>query len=181
MSTICQVPPYHLLGQVANMSAEALAAARDGFDRKIEELQAALTDPWRNVFRLTDLAAGNKDGWNDLFGQILWRDTSARAFGSTIQGLAVVSAQLGVPAEELWSRIPGATADDVVNWRLAAQRQQAQAIVQQMIAQQQMAAQPGAIPPPGVPPVPGGAPLSVPPPPAMPPSAPPSLGPGGTP
>src|SRR4029077_1944204 len=27
MSTITQVPPYHLLGQIANMSAEALAAA----------------------------------------------------------------------------------------------------------------------------------------------------------
>jgi len=183
MSTVCQVPPYHLLGQVANMSAEALAAARDGFDRKIEELQAALTDPWRNVFRLTDLAAGNKDGWNDLFGSIVWRDTSARAFGATVQGLAIIAAQLGVPAEELWQRIPGATADDVASWQLAAQRAQAQAIVQQMIQQQQMAAanpgMPGAVtPPPGVPPVPGGA-ASIPSAPAIPAANPPNIPPAG--
>src|SRR5712692_9702248 len=29
MATVSQVPPYHLLGQIANLSAEALAAARD--------------------------------------------------------------------------------------------------------------------------------------------------------
>ena len=69
MATVTQVPPYHLLGQVANMSAEALAAARDGLDRKIEELQAGMTDPWRNVFRLTALDGGNKDnGLTSLAG-----------------------------------------------------------------------------------------------------------------
>lgn len=187
MSTICQVPPYHLLGQVANMSAEALAAARDGFDRKVEELQAALTDPWRNVFRLTNLASGNDTGWNDLFGTIVWRDTSARAFTSTIQGLVAIAQQLGVPATELWQRIPGATADDVASWQLAYQRQQAQQIVQQMIQQQQAAAQAAAagVPPGSVPPgqapntgvisAGGVGPLS-PPPPALPPGSPPAGG-----
>jgi hypothetical protein len=133
MSTISQVPPYHLLGQVANLSAEALAAARDGLDRKIEELQAGLTDPWRNTFRLSALASGDKEGWNDLFGTIVWRDTSARAFGATIDGLTKAAQMLGVPAEELWSRIPGATADDVASWQLAAQREKAQALVQQAV------------------------------------------------
>lgn len=169
MSTICQVPPYHLLGQVANMSAEALAAARDGLDRKIEELQAGLTDPWRNVFRLTNLATGNKDGWNDLFGTVVWRDTSARAFGATIDGLGKVAQMLGVPAEELWARIPGVTADDVQSWQLAAQREKAQQLIQQLMQQQQ--AQMGA---PGMPPAPGA-------PPALPPGAAPAAAPAGPP
>lgn len=134
MSTISQVPPYHLLGQIANLSAEALAAARDGLDRKVEELQALLTDPWRNTFRLTALATGDKKGWNDLFGTVLWRDTSARAFGATIDGLTKAAQMLGVPEEELWARIPGVTADDVAAWRLAKQREEAQALVQQAIA-----------------------------------------------
>jgi hypothetical protein len=154
MSTISQVPPYHLLGQIANLSAEALAAARDGLDRKVEELQALLTDPWRNTFRLTALASGDKAGWNDLFGTILWRDTSARAFGATIDGLTKAAQMLGVPEEELWARIPGVTADDVAAWRLAKQREEAQALVQQAIA--------GAVNPapaaPGVPAANGSAP-----------------------
>jgi hypothetical protein len=162
MSTVAQIPPYHLLGQVANMSAEALAAARDGLDRKIQELQAGMTDPWRNVFRLTSLASGNKDGWGDLFGTVVWRDTSARAFGATIDGLTKIAQMLGVPAEELWARIPGATADDVASWQLAAQRERAQAMLQQIL-QQQVAA-------PGMPPVVPGAPPAV-----IPPSAPPAI------
>jgi hypothetical protein len=168
MSTISQVPPYHLLGQVANMSAEALAAARDGLDRKIEELQASLTDPWRNVFRLTDLASGNKDGWNDLFGTVVWRDTSARAFAATIDGLTKIAQMLGVPEEELWARIPGVTVDDVAAWRLAAQRERAQLLVQQVVAQQPGVAAAGA---PGGAPPPAGAPAAAPtpvPPPAVP-------------
>jgi hypothetical protein len=190
MSTISQVPPYHLLGQVANMSAEALAAARDGLDRKIEELQAGMTDPWRNVFRLASRAGGNKDGWNDLFGQVIWRDTSARAFGSTIQGLAIIAAQLGVPEEELWARIPGATADDVASWQLASQREKAQQIVQQMISQQMAVAPAGAPPaaaaigggaPPGAPSLPGGAAEMATPPGGFPAASPPGPAPGGGP
>lgn len=165
MSTISQVPPYHLLGQIANLSAEALAAARDGLDRKIEELQSLLTDPWRNVFRLTSLAQGDKEGWNDLFGTIIWRDTSARAFGATIDGLGKAVTMLGVPAEETWTRIPGVTADDVAAWRLAKQRAEAQALVQQAVAASQEA-------PPGLPAAPG-SPASPAGPPAV--SGPPSV------
>lgn len=140
MSTISQLPPYHLLGQVANLSAEALAAARDGQDSKVNELKAILTDPWRNTFRLISLASGNKDGWNDLFGTVVWRDTSAKAFGATIDGLTKAAQMLGVPAEELWARIPGATAEEVQAWQLAAQRERAQAMIQQAVAGAQQTA-----------------------------------------
>jgi hypothetical protein len=152
MATVTQVPPYHLLGQVANMSADALAAARDGLDRKIQELQAGMTDPWRNVFRLTALAGGNKDDWNDLFGRVIWRDTSARAFGATIDGLGKANSMLGVPATELWPRIPGVTAEDVAAWTLAKQREEATQIVQQTVSAAQagltdaMAAQQAGLP-----------------------------------
>jgi hypothetical protein len=134
MSTIAQIPPYHLLGMVANLSAEALAAARDGLDRKVEELQSNLTDPWRGVFRLCSLAAGDKDGWNDLSGEVVWRNTSARAFAATIDGLGKAAQMLGIPVEELWALIPGATADDVNRWIQAKQQKNAQEIVKDAVA-----------------------------------------------
>jgi hypothetical protein len=139
MSTVSQIPPYYLLGQVANMSADALAAAKDGQDRHVDELKANLTDSWRNTFRLEALARGDQEGWKDLFGSVIWRDTSARAFASTVVGLTQIAQMLGVPQEELWSKIPGATAEDVAAWRLAAQRAQAQQLVQQIVAQNQQA------------------------------------------
>jgi hypothetical protein len=134
MSTISQVPPYHLLGQIANLSAEALAAARDGLDRKVEELQSILTDPWRNSFRLNALAAGDKKGWNDLNGEVVWRDTSARAFSATIDGLGKAAQMLGIPVEELWRLIPGATADDVNRWVQAKQAYNAKDVVKDAVA-----------------------------------------------
>ena len=134
MSTISQIPPYHLLGQIANLSAEALAAARDGLDRKVEELQSTLTDPWRNSFRLNALAAGDKKGWGDLNGEVVWRDTSARAFSATIDGLGKAAQMLGIPVEELWRLIPGATADDVNRWVQAKQQYQAKEVVKDAVA-----------------------------------------------
>jgi hypothetical protein len=175
MATITQVPPYHLLGQVANLSAEALAAARDGLDRKVNELQALLTDPWRNVRRLTGLAASDKGIWNDTNAQVMWRDTSARAFAATIDGLGKAAQMLGVPVEELWRFIPGATADDVNAWLEARQEEQAQAAIQQALqfavqsAAQQTPGAAGALPPgsapppqPAVPPMPTVAPGTLP-------------------
>lgn len=134
MATITQVPPYHLLGQIANLSAEALAAARDGLDRKVEELQSILTDSWRNVFRLSALASGDKEGWNDLFAMIKWRNTSARSFAATIDGLGKAAQMLGIPVEELWALIPGATSDDVNRWIKAKQQTNAKQVVKDAVA-----------------------------------------------
>ena len=59
---------------------------------------------------------------------------------------------LGVPAQELWTRIPGATAEDVAAWTLAKQRDEANQIVQQAVSAAQaglpeaMAAQQAGLP-----------------------------------
>jgi hypothetical protein len=116
MATMAQVPPYQLLGQISNLSAEALAAARDGLDRKISELQGILTDSWRNVFRLSSKASGDADGWKDINSAVIWRDTSAKSFAATTDALGKCAQMLGVPVTELWRKIPGVTADDVNSW-----------------------------------------------------------------
>jgi hypothetical protein len=116
-STIAQVPPYQLLGLVANLSAEALAAARDGMDRKIQELQATLDEPWKQTMRLASHAAGDEKSAKDDGAYVVWRDTSARAFAATIDALGKMSQMLGVPAPELWSMIPGVSAEKVATWK----------------------------------------------------------------
>lgn len=136
MSTIAQVPPYHLLGQIANLSAEALAAARDGLDRKIGELQGVLSEPHKQTLRLAGLAAGNKPAWEDRTSTVVWRDTSARAFAATADALGKVAQMLGVPATELWSRIPGASAEEVARWKQVAESQGALAELNRMLESQ---------------------------------------------
>jgi hypothetical protein len=133
MAIISQVPPYALLGSLVNLSADAMSAARDGLDRKVQELQSVLTDPWRNVFRLCSKAQGDDDGWMNLYGQIMWRDTSARSFAATIDGLGKAAQMLGVPAHELWRRIPGVTSEDISAWQASAQRESAMAAIDKVV------------------------------------------------
>ena len=136
MATISQVPPYHLLGQIANLSAEALAAARDGLDRKVEEAQGVLSEPWKQTMQLAALAAGDKDGWNDTDSSVTWRDTSARAFAATVDALGKLAQMLGVPATELWHKIPGVSAQEVEQWKAAATSGDALEQLNQMIEAQ---------------------------------------------
>lgn len=133
MATLSQLPPYHLLGALVNLSADALSAARDGLDRKVEQLRGIMDDPYRNVFRLCSKAQGDQTGWQDLYGSILWRDTSARSFAATLDGLGKATQMLGVPAAELWRRIPGVTPEDVAAWKAAASRSDAMAMIDKVV------------------------------------------------
>ena len=136
MSTVAQVPPYHLLGQMINLSAEALAASKDGMDRKCQELESVLSEPHKQNLRLAGLAAGNKAAWEDTTSTVVWRDTSARAFAATADALGKVAQMLGVPATELWSRIPGVSAEEVARWKQVAESQGALAELNRMLESQ---------------------------------------------
>lgn len=133
MATISQLPPYYLLGQTINLSADALTASRDALDRKVAELQGTLNESVKQAMRLACKAAGDMDGWNDYGSVIVWRDTGGRQFAATVDALGKLSQMLGVPATELWQRVPGTTADDVDRWKRAASSQDALAELDQML------------------------------------------------
>lgn len=122
MSTLSQVPPYHLLGQMVNLSAEALAAARDGLDRKIDERESLFGEGWEQALRLAGLAAGDRAAWGDTAAQVVWRDTSARSLAQTVDALGKLVTMLGVPPQELWEKIPGVTQTDVERWKATAEQ-----------------------------------------------------------
>lgn len=120
ISTLSQVPPYHLLGQMVNLSAEALAAARDGLDRKIDERESLFGEGWEQTLRLAGLASGDGKAWEDTAAQVVWRDTSARSLAQTVDALGKLVTMLGVPPQELWEKIPGVTQTDVERWKSTA-------------------------------------------------------------
>lgn len=120
IATLSQVPPYHLLGKLVNLSAEALAAARDGLDRKVGERESLFGEAWEQTLRLAGLAAGDTAAWGDTAAQVVWRDTSARSLAQTVDALGKLVTMLGVPPQELWEKIPGVTQTDVGRWKIAA-------------------------------------------------------------
>lgn len=136
ISTMSQVPPYHLLGQMVNLSAEALAAARDGLDRKTGERQALFGEAWEQTLRLCALASKDTKAWNDTAAQVVWRDTSARSLAQTVDALGKLVTMLGVPPQELWEKIPGVTQTDVERWKSAAHQGDAMARLNDVINKQ---------------------------------------------
>lgn len=113
-ATLSQTPVHELIGELVNLSAEALAAAEAGRERKVDERKVGLGESHEQLAS----CIGNLMGVevpDDL--EVVWRDTSARAFGAIVDGLGKLAAQLEIPPEALWERIPGVTLQTVRRWK----------------------------------------------------------------
>lgn len=109
-ATLTQTPVHELTGQLINMAADALAAAEAGRDRKVELMKTSLGESHEQLGDLIAIAVGAEFPDD---AQIVWRDTSARAFSAVVQGLGMLATQLGMPPQELWHRVPGFTQQDI--------------------------------------------------------------------
>lgn len=113
-AALSQTPAHELIGDLVNLSAEALAAAEAGRDRKVADRQTSIGESHEQLLGLAGRLAG-VDVPRDA--QVVWRDTSARSFAATVDGLGKLATLLGIPVEELWARIPGVSQQDVDRWR----------------------------------------------------------------
>ena len=117
-ASLSQTPVHELIGELVNLSAEALAAAEKGHERKVDERKTLLGEAHEQTLRLAGRIAGIEVPDD---AQVVWRDTSARAFGATVDGLGKLAQMLGIPPQELWERIPGVTRQDVERWKAASE------------------------------------------------------------
>ena len=117
LATVSQTPAHELLGQLVNLSAEALAAAEASHRRKVEERQTVMGESWKQVLQL---AGDIRTDAIDPMAQVRWRDTESRSLAQVADALGKLASQLGIPKEELWERIPGVSQDEVARWKEAA-------------------------------------------------------------
>lgn len=115
LSAIAQIPPHHLLGQIANLSAEALAAAETSLSRKIEEFRKSFGESWERVFRLQSEIEG-VEGGDDYHGEVVWRDVEVHSLAQTADGLGKFAESLDIPKRGLWNRVPGVSQDELDKW-----------------------------------------------------------------
>jgi hypothetical protein len=116
LSAISQTPPHHLLGQIANLSAEALLAAETALSRKIEEFRKSFGESWERVFRVAAELDGNTESAEDFSGEVLWRDMEMKSLAQSADGLGKLADSLGIPKRGLWSRVPNVTATEISEW-----------------------------------------------------------------
>lgn len=115
LAAISQTPPHHLLGQIANLSAEALQAAETALARKIEEFRKSFGESWERVFRFAAALAGDTAAAEDFHGEVLWRDMEARSLAQSADALLKLK-DLGVPTKGLWRRVPNVTQTELNSW-----------------------------------------------------------------
>lgn len=110
LAAISQTPAHALRGELINLSAEALAAAEATERRKIDERTTLAGESWEQTLEL----GGTIEGYQTVAdAQVRWKDTEARAFAATVDGLGKLAEMLEVPKQMLWEKIPGWTQQDV--------------------------------------------------------------------
>lgn len=137
-----QTPVHALTGDLINLSAEALAAARAELDAKVAERQQSAGESWAQLLRLGAHVMGDDEAASDVMAQVTWADTSVRSLNQAADGLGKVATMLGVPVQALWSRIPGVTKDDIEDWKQMLEEGDGLAAAMQQIAEGMTSARP---------------------------------------
>jgi hypothetical protein len=148
MAGIGQLSPHVFAGDLVNLSADALAAVEQSTQRKLDQYSILFGECWEQVLTLAALAAGDDEP--DVAAQVRWRESEARSFAQTVDGIVKLIQGAGVPAEAMWSRIPGVTDTDIAEWKAmaAANTDGVAALAAAIDRQTASTVQPQAVPPP---------------------------------
>lgn len=117
LAAVSQTPPNHLLGEMVNLSAEALAAGEASRERKSSKRKTSFGESWELVFRLSASMMGVSEVATDVGGQVRWADIESRSLAQAADALGKLSTMLGIPPEGLWPRVPGTTDQELAEWR----------------------------------------------------------------
>jgi hypothetical protein len=115
LAAIAQFPLHALIGNVSNLSAEALNALEAQFMRHMNSLHTSWGESHEELFRLIAEALTDAEGGNAYGGEVRWRDMSSKAFGATMDGLGKAADMLGMPKRALWAMMPGITSGDLAD------------------------------------------------------------------
>lgn len=116
LAAVAQLPSHLLTGQMINLSAEALAAARAPLSQKVFERQTAFGAAHAQMLRLSAKLEGDMSAAGDVMARITWQDVEVRSLAQAVDALGKAAQMLGVPKQYLWPRIPGVTQADVAEW-----------------------------------------------------------------
>ena len=120
LAAVSQTPAHALTGQLVNLNAEALAAARAPLTQKVWERKVGAGVGYANMLRLAASITGLESQATDPLVRVTWQDTEIRSMSQAVDALGKAATMLGIPVRGLWGRIPGVERSDVQEWeRLA--------------------------------------------------------------
>ncbi|HEX9225071.1 MAG TPA: phage portal protein [Arthrobacter sp.] len=122
-TTLNQFPPLASISNLANLSAEAWAAAEAQFIRWIDSLHVTLGESHEELLRTGALAAGDTEGANSYGGEVRWRDMTTKTVAVMMDALGKAATMLDVPRKGLWPLIPGVTNGQLDDWDVLHEQQ----------------------------------------------------------
>lgn len=113
-----QTPPHNLVvgANISNIAAEALAALESAHGHDTQDHQDGFGEDIEQLLRLTGKAGDDMATWEDISAEVSWADRTPRSLGQTIDALGKMAAQLDIPVQALWERVPGSTYQERANW-----------------------------------------------------------------
>lgn len=112
-----QLPPHMFLGNLSNLSADALNAAEIGFRRFIGYLQDVFADSHEELLRIICEVNDDSEGAESYGGEVRWASISLHTFSALMDGLSKGVEALGIPREAAWSMMPDQTSGRQLAWR----------------------------------------------------------------
>jgi hypothetical protein len=113
LAAVSQTPAFELLGDLTNLSADALAAARASQTAKSDERKHTFGEDHEQLIRLACHVAGDAEGASDFMAEARWADTSVRSLAQAVDAYGKMTTMLGFPPELLWPKVPGFSKQDV--------------------------------------------------------------------
>lgn len=141
LATVSATPAHELLGELVNLSADALASAEKAHRAAVHENQTSLGEAWEQVLGLAGEMMGVE---TDPKAYVRWKDTESRSLAQTADALGKLTQMLGVPPQELWERVPGVSQQEIERWKAAAADGDAFAQMTQLLQRQATAEPAGA-------------------------------------
>lgn len=116
LAAVSQTPAHQLTGQLVNLSADALAAARAALTQKVYEREKSFGASHAQSLRLAAHLEGDDENATDVLGRVSWQDMEIRSMSQAVDALGKAATMLEVPKRALWGRIPGVERPDVDEW-----------------------------------------------------------------
>lgn len=116
LAAVSQTPAYALTGQLVNLSAEALAAARAPLAQKVHERQVSAGASYARLLRVAAAMAGMPSVAEDDMLRVTWQDTEIRSLSQAADALGKLAQMLHAPHRALWQMVPGVERSQVAEW-----------------------------------------------------------------
>lgn len=106
---ISQTPSTYNVGEMANLSAEALQAAEIAKRRRDDEIRMVLGEGYERMLRLGMELLGETEAAADQGAEVVWRDTDPHSRAAISDALAKDVDSLEYPIFAAWEELPGMT------------------------------------------------------------------------